>query len=145
MKPVVTWVLLANAEIAYVVVNSGPGKGFVKPNGKTWRAMPPVGYADDAGLGHSIAGPSQAAKTRRDPNALAEARFASEVAQRLADFYRRAAFDRLILVAAPHMLGELRSALKGAVKDSLLVEIDKDLTKANLQDLPDLLADVIAA
>ena len=42
----------------------------------------------------------------------------------------RGAFQRLILVAPPRALGELRDSLPEAVRDRVVGELDLDLTKA---------------
>ncbi|MEH6833634.1 MULTISPECIES: host attachment protein [Falsihalocynthiibacter] len=145
MKPVVTWAVLANAEIAHVMKNNGPGKGFVSEAGKTWHADPPLEYSDAAGMGHSSHGHANAAKTRRDPAALAQAKFATFIAAQLAHGYRDRSFDRLILVAAPHMLGLLRAALPDTIKETVMGAVDKDLTKVAPKDLSKHLENIIAA
>ena len=45
------------------------------------------------------------------------------------------AFDRLVLVAAPQILGELRHIMKHPVHARVIAEINKDLTKMNERDL----------
>lgn len=145
MKPIVTWAVLANAEVALVVKNNGPGKGFVGISGKLWHADPPVPYSDTAGIGHSSNGHATPAKTRRDPADLAEAKFANFIATQLIQSYRDGSFNRLILVAAPRMLGLLRVALPDTIKNTILGEVDKDLTKIAPKHLSKHLADIIAA
>ena len=50
---------------------------------------------------------------------------------------REKAFDRLALVAAPHTLGDIRSALSKAVHARVTAEVDKDLTKLSENELRD--------
>ena len=45
-------------------------------------------------------------------------------------------FDKLVLVAAPKTLGDLRDLLPDPVKAKVVAEIDKDLTKVPLHELP---------
>ena len=145
MKPTITWVVLADARSAQIVRNTGPGKGFEEVPGKLYEASPPTEYADEPGQGHSSHGPGRTSKTRRDPKSLAAAAFAETIAAELAESHRRGSFDRLILVAGPHMLGALRAALAEPVRTSLHAEVDKDLTGVEIRDLPGHLADIIAA
>ncbi len=50
---------------------------------------------------------------------------------------REKAFDRLALVAAPHTLGDIRSALSKAVHARVTAEVDKDLTKLSENEIRD--------
>ncbi|MCK0104228.1 host attachment protein [Pseudohalocynthiibacter sp. F2068] len=145
MKPTVTWVILANAGVARVVVNEGPGKGFAALEGMTFESEPPAEYSDEPGMGHSRFGHGKSAVAQPDPKRQAEASFAATLIGRLEDGLRKSAFDRLILVAAPHMLGTLRAAIKGSLKDKVFAEVAKDLTHIPIEDLSDHLEDVIAA
>lgn len=54
-------------------------------------------------------------------------------------------FARLVLVAGPQMLGDLREALSPPVRAALLGELDKTLTEVALADLPEHLADILAS
>ena len=145
MKPTVTWVVLANAGVARVVVNEGPGKGFTELDGMTLESEPPIEYSDEPGMGHSRFGHGKSAVAQADPKRQAEASFAAELIKRLEDGLHKSAFDRLILVAAPHMLGTLRAILKAPLKEKVLAEVAKDLTHIPVRELSDHLDGVIAA
>jgi protein required for attachment to host cells len=144
MKPTITWVIVADASSAQVFVNHGPGKGLEQRHDLVWKAEAPVDYADRAGMAHSSHGHGSSGMTRHDPRALAEAAFARDVAAHLAEHHDHSDYDRLLLVAAPHMLGKLRGVLDDKVRDSVVGEVDKDLTKIPVHDLPSHLADVLA-
>ena len=58
-----------------------------------------------------------------------ESSFAHEIAVWLDAEAGKGSFDRLVLAAAPHMLGELRKTIKRAVYTRIIAEIHKDLTK----------------
>ena len=74
----------------------------------------------------------------------AEIDFAKTIAATLNDDCQRAAFDRLVVTAGPRMLGALRQALSGPVRDRVIAERAKDLTHIPILDLPAHLDDVIA-
>ena len=61
---------------------------------------------------------------------------ARELAERLEEAAHAHRFDKLVLVAAPKTLGDLRELLPDPVKTKVVAEIDKDLTKVPLRDLP---------
>jgi protein required for attachment to host cells len=144
MKPTVTWILLADAQTSHVFVHEGPGKGLARSPVLSLTADPPVEYSDHPGRSFSSHGHGSSGMQRRDPSTQAEALFARTIATRLAEQVRASAFDRLILIAAPHMLGALREALDDDVATKVAAEIDKDLTKVSVHDLPGHLTDVIA-
>lgn len=70
-----------------------------------------------------------------DPQRHAKLSFARDLATRLGDAANRREFDRLILVAAPRTLGDLRALLPDSVKSRITVEIDKDLTNTPDREL----------
>ena len=71
-----------------------------------------------------------------DPQRYAKYAFARELAERLEEAAHGHRFDRLVLVAAPKTLGDLRELLPDPVKTKVVAEIDKDLTGVPLRDLP---------
>lgn len=144
MKAINTWIVLANAETARFVVNSGPGKGLKAAGRGELHADPPRPYADRAGAVHSRVGPGVSAVEQSDPKELAETEFAEALCDYLQTRFEAHDFDRLIIVAGPHMLGKLRKALPEDVAKAVTAEIDKDLTRIPIKDLPRHLQDVIA-
>lgn len=145
MKPIVTWVLIANAREARVVANHGPDKGFQTVEGACWTANPPIEHADAPTFSHSSVGPGQRRVERSSPEAKAEADFAALLCDAMQTHLRRGEFDRLILAAAPHMLGELRGHLSKELEGLIIAEVPKDLHNAALDRLPGMLKDHIAA
>ncbi len=145
MKPTVTWAVMANSSHAYVAENNGPGRGFAEVAGREYRAPDPVAYADQPGVTQSSKGPGRAALEKNDPKRLAEEQFARALGSHLKDDLAKGRFDRLVLVAAPHMLGELRAALPDQVRAAVVAEVDKDLTQVPARDLSARLGHVIVA
>ena len=128
MKPIVTWVLLANTRNASILVNNGPGKGLAPlPNGD-WTSEAADDPRDKAGVGHSIAGHGLSAVEQTDPQRLIDERFARRLSRHLSKSLAEKHFNRLIVVAGPHMLGLLRASFDDRSKSALIGEIDKDLT-----------------
>ena len=61
--------------------------------------------------------------------------FAGDIALWLGDALRADVFDRLVLIAGPKMLGEMRKCLDRSVQNRIMAEIDKNLTKLNEEAL----------
>ena len=78
-----------------------------------------------------------------DPQRYAKFAFARELATRLEEAAHAGRFARLVLVAAPKTLGDLRELLPAAVKAKVVAEIDKDLTKVPRPELAKHLAPVL--
>ena len=63
-----------------------------------------------------------------------ELHFAREISDFLAQIETADVFDRLVVIAPPKMLGDLRSNFSKLVKNRIVAEVDKDLTKLNDKD-----------
>lgn len=151
-----TWILIADGARAHLLVNRGPGTGlervfaeeFVNPAGRAH-----VGEMLSDGQGRSfdsvgrgregIAGGRHAMEPPTDPKRHAQEDFARELAAMLDVHAQKRAFDALILVAAPRMLGDLRTHLSAAVAQRVSHELDKDLTNTPEHDLPQHLGDLV--
>jgi protein required for attachment to host cells len=80
-------------------------------------------------------GTSRSAIEETDWHQLAEDRFAEEIAEAL---YRKAhvhAFEQLVIVAPPKVLGNLRASLHEEVTARLVAEVPKDLTGHPLPEI----------
>lgn len=74
---------------------------------------------------------------------IAEASFSAQLAGWLDEAVREDAFDRLVLVAAPHTLGDIRKELSKEVHTRIVAEVSKDLTKHNEAELRKDLAEIV--
>lgn len=144
MKPIVTWVVLANAKTVRVVAHNGPGKGLTALAGEIWHATEILTANDKAGFGHSIAGPGVAAVQQTNRKLVHDTLFAKEVIDHLSKDCVSKKFDRLILISGPHMLGILRASLDGPLRAALVGEIPKDLSAQSLIDVETHLGEFIA-
>jgi len=133
MKPTRTWIVVADGDQAKIFEHDGPGKGLHPVKGLALeqdhlRARDIM--ADRPGRTFSSAGPGarSAVDYRSDPVEVRERRFVERLADVLEEKRSTGAFDRLIIVAAPAALGDLRPALSEAVRLTVLAELPKDLT-----------------
>lgn len=74
-----------------------------------------------------------------DWHRLEETRFAKDIAARLYTLAHAGRFDRLVVVAPPRTLGEIRAALHPEVRQRVILELDKDLTRHTVADIERLL------
>ena len=63
--------------------------------------------------------------------------FARELAVELATGERERRFERLVVVAPPKLLGQLRSHLSRAVEQRIVASIHKDLTRVKRHEMPE--------
>jgi protein required for attachment to host cells len=148
MKPINTWILLADGARARIVSNAGPGKGveevsgmeFSGDNERTGEVMAdrPGRSFDSAGSHrHAMEPPSDAHREmKRD--------FANDLVKALEKKLKQHAFDRLVLIAAPATLGDLRNSMSKALQNVIYAEVPKDLVHVPNSDIASHLADVLA-
>ncbi|MGB5215433.1 MAG: host attachment protein [Anderseniella sp.] len=148
MKPVRTWILLADGTRARIVCNTGPGKGLEEVRGMEFEGDNSRSgdiMADRPGRTFDSAGANRhAMEPHSDPQREAKRSFAAELVATLQDQLQDQAFDRLVLVAAPATLGDIRKALPKPLLAVVYAEIAKDLVHIPNQELGDHLADVLA-
>lgn len=144
MKPLKTWIVLADATTLRLAVSEGPGKGVYGLPDPGLVAPPVTELSDEPGMTHSPAGPNRGGISEPDLKGQADAAFADDIAQFLDKARAKGAFDRFILIAPPAMLGTLRQKLPPQLRAAMHADIAKDLTHLPLHDLPKHLADVIA-
>jgi protein required for attachment to host cells len=131
MKPIVTWVLVADGNQAKVFEHGGPGKGLITVEGLKFEQEPlraqdinsdRPGRHKGGGIG------SRSGMEQSDPVQVREERFVKSVAEQLEVMRQQGRFDRLIIAASPSALGDIRPALSDGVKDAVVAELPKDLT-----------------
>jgi len=131
MKAIKTWVLCADARHAQVMTYDVAGKRLLPVDGTTWTAEPPSEYADEAGVMQSRVGSGRATISRADPALQAEIAFAKSIVGHMTEALDAGRFDRLIIAAAPHMLGVLREEITPDLRVAIHAEVGKDLANSD--------------
>lgn len=144
MKPLKTWIVLADAKSLRLAMNEGPGKGVYGLPDPGLVAPPVTELSDEPGVVYASVGPNRGGITEPDLKEQAQVAFAEIIVGFLKKALKDGQFDRFILFAPPAMLGVLRDKLTPELKAHLHAEVAKDLTHLPLDDLPDHLAGVIA-
>jgi protein required for attachment to host cells len=146
-KPI-TWVLVADAARARVFRIEEPGPHLVPALDRELIAtnLPTHDLVSDRPGRHSDAG-GQGRHTMdaADPHRLEKRRFAHEVAAVLDEERKKHAFERLIVAAAPQLLGDLRAEMSDDLKRMVEAEIAKDFSKLPVREIEEHLAGALQA
>ena len=138
------WVLVGDGRKALFLRNEGDEKFL---NLKTEQVLvdqnPPTREqgSDQPGRAFASVGSRRSAVEEADWHVLEEQRFAHEVAAALQRIVRDRKVKALVVVAPPKTLAELRKAFHSEVKNRIVAEIDKDLTKQPVYEIEKHLAE----
>jgi protein required for attachment to host cells len=132
MKPVRTWILIANGARAHVLQNNGPGKGIKQVAGCDYRTSHEADreiQADRPGRTHDRVGSGRhALEATSSPHRIDKDEFAGVLMDELERKFNAGQFDRLLIVAPPRTLGDLRHHMPNLLKSCLVGSVHKDLT-----------------
>ncbi|QPM89986.1 host attachment family protein [Pseudooceanicola algae] len=136
------WVMVADGEKAIFLRNitdaENPNLEVIRkeeqenPSDREQSANRP-GRKSDNGVGQ------RSAMDDTDWHELAKERFADEMADILYRLAHRGAFDKIVLVAPPKTLGELRKSIHKEVADKVIGEVPKSLTNHPVPEIEKLL------
>ena len=154
-----TWVLIADGEKALFLENLTDD---ADPNLHVWRedrhdnpanrdqAENRPGRMKDTGLskpaaqsGSDWSTGNRSAFAETDWHRLEKERFAQELADRLYRYAHGGRFARLVVVAPPKVLGDLRGKLHKEVADRVVAEIPKTLTNHPVDRIEALVAEAL--
>lgn len=125
------WVVVADGEKGLFLRNEGDRQ---YPNLEVVRELenenPPTREQGTDQPGRFNDGPNvhRSAVEETDWHRIAKERFASEIAERLYKLAHRGKFEKIVLVAPPLVLGELRRQLHKEISDKVVAEVAKTLT-----------------
>lgn len=137
------WVLVADGEKALFLRNHGDTE---YPDFKVVRELeqinPPTREQGTERPGRHSDGPSahNSAYEETDWHRLGKERFADRIAERLYTMAHAGRFDRIVIVAPPQVLGELRKQLHEEVTARVAAEIPKTLTNHPIGEIEGLLS-----
>ena len=139
MKPLRTWVLVADGARARILENSGPGHALTGIEGLVFASGHAATHelvSDREGRSYSSHGHARSAiESRSDPHRELKTKFAGVLADMLSRELEAGAYQRLVLVAPPEMLGDLRAAISGEVRAKVVGESAHDLTKTPTREV----------
>lgn len=149
VQKIITWIVVADGARARVFVNDGVGKGVEERVDRAFvgsRRLNQDIQADRPGRAFDSAGQGRhAMEPKTDPHRHEEREFIREFVGWLSDEVRSGAVDRLVLIAAPQTLGDLRQLLPKPLAAKVTGEIAKDLTRATPADIESQIGGILAA
>jgi len=142
-KPI-EWALIADASQARLLEREVPAGAWAEREPREFAPPNPLAHergSERPGRVHESVGATRhAVEPRQDPHRVAKQEFAQHLADRLEAAARAKAFARLLLVAPPRFLGDLRQALGPETQARLRGDLDKDLVKHTFVEIVDQLA-----
>lgn len=137
-----TWVLIADGEKALFLENIGDEQDMhLNVIRKEEQDNPETSEQATDKPGRFNDGPSvqRSAVQETDWHALEKHRFAKDLAEMLYKSAHANKFDKIVLVAAPRVLGDLRAELHSEVTDRVIAEIPKTHTNQPIDEIERLL------
>ena len=140
MKPIRTWVLIADAARARVFERRGKGTGLtvvsdmafdteLAPSHTLGTDRPGRSFESVGSRRHALESPSDLHREQKR-------QFARRVAEAIEERHAAKSFDRLVVVAPAVTMGDLRAALSEKVKPAVATELVADLTNTPVSELP---------
>lgn len=142
-----TWVLIADGEKALFLQNTTDGTDpYLQVVRKEEQENPPAGEQAANRPGRMSDGPSghRSAFDDTDWHELEKERFAKDLSEILYKQAHKGRYDRIVLVAPPAVLGDLRDNLHKEVQDKVIGEIPKTLTNHPIDDIEKIVAGELA-
>ncbi len=150
-----TWVVVADGEKALFLENVTDA---IDPHLQVFRAQEqdnppdreqasdrPGRQRDHTGAMPATGAMQRSGMAETDFHQLEKDRFAASLSDILYGYAHRGKFDRLVLVAAPHVLGELRNTMHKEVSARVVAEIAKTLTNHPVVEIEKVVQDALSA
>ncbi|AZQ67471.1 host attachment protein [Silicimonas algicola] len=133
-----TWVLVADGEKALFLVNNTDSEDpYLEVRREKHQDNPPDREQGTDRPGRfNDGGPNQrSAFDETDFHRLEKERFADDLVEMLYKSAHKGEFSKLVLVAPPRTLGEMRAKMHKEVSDKVVAEIDKTLTNHPIDEI----------
>lgn len=144
-----TWILVADGWHARVFAQAVPGGRLADVTPAGLEHQDARGFSRERGddrPGRAFdpgSGSPHAMEPRVDPHQREERRFATQVARVLEAAAERRAYEKLVLVAPPRMLGDLRAEIGDGVRKRVVGEAHKELMKLPAAELERHVAEIV--
>lgn len=136
------WIFVGDGQKALFLINEGDEKF---PNLRRLTAEehpdPPSREqgSDAPGRAYSSVGGIRSAVEETDWHELEKVRFAASIADRINRAAQSEAFNQIVIVAPPKILGDLRREFTKETETKIIAEIHKDLTNHTIAEIERLL------
>ncbi len=133
MKTQRTWIVIADGGRARVLLSTGRSHPLMDVPDLSFKTDLPMTHDigdGRPGRGHESHGVTRHAyESRSDSHTVLKETFVRCVVDAIAREYAAAEFDRLVIIAPPTVLGVMRRVLPAALREVLIGDVAKDLTK----------------
>ena len=147
MKKIRNWILVADGQRAQIYHSEGWGHGLHPVGNTHFEGKAPASRklgTDKPGRVYSHAkGRASAVGESDSLHRAAKERFVKSIASLVDKASHEDAFDRLVVIAPPEALGEIRATLSDQAKKKIVHELHKDLTHLPLSELQKQLGELI--
>jgi len=136
------WVFVGDGQKALFLINAGNEKFPNLRRLAVWEHPDPPSHEqgnDAPGRAQSSVGEIHSAVEETDWHELEKERFAKSIADSINKAALSNAFDQILIVAPPKILGDLRREFAKATEAKIIAEIAKDLTNHTLPEIGRLL------
>ena len=143
-----THIVVGDGKKALILVNEGTALLPVLTVETVLKQNNPQNHdlgTDRPGRVFSSVGPRSGSAEPVDWHQLAEDRFAHDIIDGLVELAKREKLKRIVIVAPPRTLAELRRAMPEEFSKLVVAEINKDLTKHSVKDITHHLMEEMAA
>lgn len=132
MKPITTWVMIADGSSAKVYEHKVVGGGIALLPDQNFKATEKQTFDDAQGRSFDSVG---TARHKHEPHHSEDDRFAKTLAEALERSAASNRYDRLVICASPETLGHIRPHLGKAALEKIHSEVPKNLVKTDEQEL----------
>ncbi|NNL34581.1 MAG: host attachment protein [Silicimonas sp.] len=142
------WVLVADGEKALFLENITDGEDpYLKVRRIEEQENPPTREQAANRPGRVQESATHGSRSYEDTawHQLEKDRFADDLAEILYRQAHKGAFDHLVIVAPPRVLGEMREKMHQEVTDKIVAEIDKTLTNHPINEIEEIVSKAMAA
>jgi protein required for attachment to host cells len=141
MKPVKTWFVIADHQKVRFLENDGLGHGLSTVDIPCLTAHIQKKGDNQTGRVQDSTGDHRHKLETNDSNNISL--ITNDLLEQLYKSKERGLFDRVVICAAPRMLGDIRSKIAPQFKQFVYAELDKNLVHTRLEDLPEHFKDFI--
>jgi protein required for attachment to host cells len=133
-----TWVLIGDGQRALFLINEGDEELLnLRRLSVEEQENPPAREqgTDAPGRAFSSVGARRSAVENTDWHQLEETRFAIAIAEEINKAAQAGAFNHIVIIAPPKILGDLRREFSKATEAKILAEFNKDLTHHQIDEI----------
>lgn len=142
-----TWIVVADEATARILSMSKltePLVEFKTSTSSEAKMLDQELVSDKSGTSHGGSGQGRhSVSERNEHKEQYGVRFAKEIGDYLEEKRQKNAYSKLIIIAAPRLLGVLRKVLSKGVLELITLEVDKDLTMMDSQVIREYLPPIL--